>query len=204
MNCHPAGDRPRQGDERRLHQPPVVRGADGHRARDRCAVRPATRAPISNPAACPGIRNGISRRSKWRGKARRSARSARRSKIPHAMAVARSRTDRSTSAPTRWSAGPGLPASAAHRLPARKRKRAPGRGLGEHRRGVSLDDGTSSPKTAIGRGLKRNSPQLIATASTARRTTMISHRSGARSLAIWGTLHFDRAKPAAEGDCREG
>src|SRR5258706_11444719 len=29
-NCHPTGDRPRQGDERRLHQPPVTRGADGH------------------------------------------------------------------------------------------------------------------------------------------------------------------------------
>jgi hypothetical protein len=29
MNCHPAGDRPRQGDLRRLHQPPVERGADG-------------------------------------------------------------------------------------------------------------------------------------------------------------------------------
>lgn len=30
VNCHPAGDRPRQGDERRLHQPPVARGVDGH------------------------------------------------------------------------------------------------------------------------------------------------------------------------------
>jgi hypothetical protein len=32
MNCHPAGDRPRQGEGawRRLHQPPVARGADGH------------------------------------------------------------------------------------------------------------------------------------------------------------------------------
>ena len=30
VNCHPAGDRPRQGDEGRLHQPPVERGADGH------------------------------------------------------------------------------------------------------------------------------------------------------------------------------
>jgi hypothetical protein len=30
VNCHPAGDRPRQGDESRLHQPPVARGADGH------------------------------------------------------------------------------------------------------------------------------------------------------------------------------
>ncbi len=27
VNCHPAGDRPRQGDEGRLHQPPVARGA---------------------------------------------------------------------------------------------------------------------------------------------------------------------------------
>src|SRR4051794_37027568 len=30
VNCHPASDRPRQGDERRPHQPPVERGADGH------------------------------------------------------------------------------------------------------------------------------------------------------------------------------
>ncbi|MFK8253858.1 Isoquinoline 1-oxidoreductase subunit [Ancylobacter terrae] len=28
-NCHPATDRPRQGDGARLHQPPVFRGADG-------------------------------------------------------------------------------------------------------------------------------------------------------------------------------
>src|SRR2546430_17224468 len=30
VNCHPAGDHPRQGDQARLHQPPVERGADGH------------------------------------------------------------------------------------------------------------------------------------------------------------------------------
>ena len=30
VNCHPAGDRPRQGEQGRLHQPPVARGADGH------------------------------------------------------------------------------------------------------------------------------------------------------------------------------
>jgi hypothetical protein len=30
VNCHPAGDRPHQGEEGRLHQPPVERGADGH------------------------------------------------------------------------------------------------------------------------------------------------------------------------------
>src|SRR5260370_13770654 len=30
VNCHPAGDRPRQGEEGRPHQPPVARGAGGH------------------------------------------------------------------------------------------------------------------------------------------------------------------------------
>ena len=30
VNCHPAGDHPRQGDMGRLHQPPVERGADGY------------------------------------------------------------------------------------------------------------------------------------------------------------------------------
>ena len=29
MNCHPAGDRPLQGEAGRLHQPPVERGTDG-------------------------------------------------------------------------------------------------------------------------------------------------------------------------------
>ena len=30
VNCHPAGDRPRQGEDGHPHQPPVARGADGH------------------------------------------------------------------------------------------------------------------------------------------------------------------------------
>jgi hypothetical protein len=30
MNCHPAGNHPLQGDDQRLHQPPVPRGDDGH------------------------------------------------------------------------------------------------------------------------------------------------------------------------------
>ena len=39
VNCHPAGDRPHQGDESRLHQPPVERGADGHGlAAMRCSI----------------------------------------------------------------------------------------------------------------------------------------------------------------------
>jgi hypothetical protein len=29
-NCHPAGNSPHQGDNARIHQPPVTRGADGH------------------------------------------------------------------------------------------------------------------------------------------------------------------------------
>jgi hypothetical protein len=53
VNCHPAGDRPRQGDIRRLHQPPVARGEDGFGL-------PAMRCPICHqatnfePAGVPG------------------------------------------------------------------------------------------------------------------------------------------------------
>jgi hypothetical protein len=39
LNCHPAGDRPHQGDAGRTHQPPVERGADGHGlAAMRCSI----------------------------------------------------------------------------------------------------------------------------------------------------------------------
>jgi hypothetical protein len=44
VNCHPAGDRPRQGDIRRLHQPPVARGEDDFGL-------PAMRCPICHQAA---------------------------------------------------------------------------------------------------------------------------------------------------------
>jgi hypothetical protein len=44
VNCHPAGDRPRQTDAGRPHQPPVWRGADGHGL-------PAMRCPICHGAA---------------------------------------------------------------------------------------------------------------------------------------------------------
>ncbi len=38
VNCHPAGDRPLQGETDRLHQPPVARGPDGFgTASMRCA-----------------------------------------------------------------------------------------------------------------------------------------------------------------------
>jgi hypothetical protein len=53
VNCHPAGDRPRQTDTGRPHQPPVWRGADGHGL-------PAMRCPICHgnanfePGRMPG------------------------------------------------------------------------------------------------------------------------------------------------------
>jgi hypothetical protein len=53
LNCHPAGDRPHQGDTGRVHQPPVERGADGFGL-------PALRCPICHqngnfdPAGVPG------------------------------------------------------------------------------------------------------------------------------------------------------
>ncbi|MEN3383630.1 MAG: hypothetical protein V7608_3674 [Hyphomicrobiales bacterium] len=53
VNCHPAGDRPRQTDAGRPHQPPVWRGADGHGL-------PAMRCPICHgdanfePGRMPG------------------------------------------------------------------------------------------------------------------------------------------------------
>ncbi len=67
LNCHPAGDRPRQGDEARLHQPPVERGADGFGL-------PAMRCPICHQGANFGIVPGnpiwhlAPREMAWEGK----------------------------------------------------------------------------------------------------------------------------------------
>ncbi|WJR77427.1 Isoquinoline 1-oxidoreductase subunit [Bradyrhizobium sp. NP1] len=56
VNCHPAGDRPRQGDMMRLHQPPVERGADGHGlAAMRCSS--CHRETNFDPARVPGDPN---------------------------------------------------------------------------------------------------------------------------------------------------
>jgi hypothetical protein len=53
MNCHPAGDRPRQGENRRPHQPPVERGPDGFGlAALRCSV--CHQAANFDPARVPG------------------------------------------------------------------------------------------------------------------------------------------------------
>ena len=86
VNCHPAGDRPRQADVGRLHQPPVERGPDG-------LGLPAMRCPICHqqanfdPGRVPGNPIGIWHRERWRGKARRSVRSALRSRTPRATAA---------------------------------------------------------------------------------------------------------------------
>jgi hypothetical protein len=69
LNCHPAGDRPHQGDTSRLHQPPVERGVDGFGL-------PALRCPICHqsanfdPAGVPGnqVWHLAPREMGWEGK----------------------------------------------------------------------------------------------------------------------------------------
>jgi hypothetical protein len=69
VNCHPAGDRPHQGELGRLHQPPVERGADGFGL-------PAMRCPICHqqanfePGRVPGdpIWHLAPREMAWEGK----------------------------------------------------------------------------------------------------------------------------------------
>ena len=53
VNCHPAGDRPLQGDAQRLHQPPVERGGDGFgTAAMRCSM--CHQDANFDPAGMPG------------------------------------------------------------------------------------------------------------------------------------------------------
>lgn len=53
VNCHPAGERPLQTDRMRLHQPLVVRGADGHGAPG-LACNACHGAANYDPARVPG------------------------------------------------------------------------------------------------------------------------------------------------------
>jgi hypothetical protein len=53
LNCHPAGDHPRQGEQGRLHQPPVERGTDDHGlAAMRCPI--CHQQANFDPARVPG------------------------------------------------------------------------------------------------------------------------------------------------------
>jgi hypothetical protein len=68
-NCHPAGDRPRQGDVSRLHQPPVERGPDGFGlAAMRCPI--CHQAANFEPGRVPGdpIWHLAPREMAWEGK----------------------------------------------------------------------------------------------------------------------------------------
>jgi hypothetical protein len=69
VNCHPAGDRPHQGELGRLHQPPVERGADGHGlATMRCSI--CHQAANFDPGRVPGnpIWQLAPREMAWEGK----------------------------------------------------------------------------------------------------------------------------------------
>ena len=121
LNCHPAGDRPRQGDMARLHQPPVERGADGFGL-------PALRCPICHQAAnfggVPGnpIWHLAPHEMAWEGKT--LSRFALRSRTPRRMAAARWRRSWNTSARIIWSGGRGRPVPAGNPRPARRKRRA--------------------------------------------------------------------------------
>ena len=68
-NCHPDGDRPRQGDDRRLHEPFVRRGASGFGATGlECST--CHTSVNFNPAKMPGAPNWhlAPRTMAWHGK----------------------------------------------------------------------------------------------------------------------------------------
>src|SRR3984893_10154207 len=69
VNCHPAGDRPHQGELARLHQPPVERGADGFGLTSmRCPI--CHRQANFEPGRVPGnpIWHLAPREMAWEGK----------------------------------------------------------------------------------------------------------------------------------------
>jgi hypothetical protein len=122
VNCHPAGDRPRQGDLSRLHQPPVYRGSDGFGLETmRCPV--CHQSANFEPGRMP--RNGILHRLEWGGKERRSGRIVCRSRILRATVAVPWRTSYTTLAPTIWLAGPGPLGLADSPLREPRRKPAP-------------------------------------------------------------------------------
>ena len=127
VNCHPAGDRPRQGDQGRLHQPPVERGPDsGPDSHGLAAMRCSSCHQQSNfdRAGMPGHPHWqlAPREMAWEGKtlaeicaqikdpARNGGRSL--EELVHHIGTAA------------WSAGRGHRDTAASPLPARRSKRA--------------------------------------------------------------------------------
>ncbi len=88
LNCHPAGDRPLQGETHRLHQPPVERGSDGFGA---VTMRCATCHQSANfdPAGMPGHPHWHLAPARWPGRIRNWPKSALRSKIRRVTAAGR-------------------------------------------------------------------------------------------------------------------
>ena len=117
VNCHPAGDRPHQGEQGRLHQPPVERGADGHGLTAmRCAICHQT--ANFDPGRVPGHPEWhlAPREMAWEGKTV--------GEICIQIKDPARNGGRKVEAPTLWLAGPGCPGSAGGPLLARRRKQA--------------------------------------------------------------------------------
>ena len=82
VNCHPATDRPLQGDDQHPHEPPVLRGEAGVGVPGlSCAAchidRHVEVVGAPRMKASLGIRTGGWHRSKWRGRASLRDKSAR-------------------------------------------------------------------------------------------------------------------------------
>ena len=124
LNCHPAGDRPHQGEHGRLHQPPVERGLDGFGYVSR-------RCPICHQQANfdPGRMPGHPEwhlapfEMGWQDKSLHDI--CVQIKDPARLAADRSAISFITSARTRWSAGPGRPVSAGSRRRGPRSRRVP-------------------------------------------------------------------------------
>jgi len=110
VNCHPASDRPTQGDDMHPHSPSAARGIDGGgvpgNSCSAChSIATSTFSPVSRlrSGAFQAIPAGTWRRKRWRGKENPSARSAGKSKTRSATAGAVSNCCTSIWRTTIWS-----------------------------------------------------------------------------------------------------
>ena len=124
VNCHPAGDRPAQGDDRHPHSRWSC-AVSTISAPSACAARPATGRRTSMPGRHPGpsrVARGADRDGVGRQVAGRDLRADQGSRS--ATAASRWRSSSIIWPRIRSSAGAGIRASAASRRPARSRSSA--------------------------------------------------------------------------------